>query len=117
MTTLFVANYSTQADLDCEIDDPTIREINLADFAAPQVASISLTGSDEWIATLKEAAGNEVREGWDGEDIQLEWLDTGWLAPTAPRGGRWYRLLTGSIVGHDVDEVAVSVVIQQVEAE
>lgn len=116
MTTLFIANYSTQADLDCERDDSSIHEINLADFAAPQVASISLTGSDEWIEDLKEAAGNEVREAWEDDCPELVWGDTGWLEPTHPQG-RKFRCLAGKWLGGDDDEVVVSIVIQQVKAE
>lgn len=105
----FIASLATWADLEAEQDDPSVKELDLETFAAPQVSDVALNITDDWIRDLKERATNEVSSACD-EPTALTWVEGAWNVETAPR--RSHQVLKGFFAGGQ--ELAVVVVIQQV---
>lgn len=84
MTTVFVANYCTQATCEAENDDGDGWSLDWS--AVPQLAAVSFTPTGAWLEDLKEDVREETLEGIDELSPEVEWREeTGLRANTALR--------------------------------
>jgi hypothetical protein len=113
---LYALHFATAAEQEGEVDDPSAKEMNLDDFAAPQVVHLAHEGSlSRKLDAVKEFAIESVREELEGSDEEMPeffWTTMGWQKPERGREHEVWRLHTRP--GHDW---VASVVVQLVEDE
>lgn len=93
MTYVYVANYRTIGDMEAEQDDPSIRDMSLEHFAAPEVSNISLVLSVSWIDSMCKEIEKEVLVELENEPQNFEWNEVHDV-PAEPRLENWVFTLT-----------------------
>lgn len=78
---IYVANYETAASFDAEQDDPSMRGVSLQEgldmMASPQLASVAMKMTSEWVDQLKADLFDEVMECMDTSE-ETKWVTKGW---------------------------------------
>lgn len=88
---IYIANYATAGDFEAEQDDPSTRGVSLQEgldmMASPQLASVAIKMTSEWVDQLKADLFDEVMESMDTSE-ETKWVSTGWNEVDSKDGRR-----------------------------
>ncbi len=66
MKIVYVANYHTQEDLNCDLDDNPARNTSLSDYSAPQVSRVFAKWDSNALKMCQRDVQNEIDELFEG---------------------------------------------------
>ncbi len=87
---IHVMSYMTQSSYEAEQDDPSARDMTLADMASPQVARLTSEASEAWIRLCKQDVEEELTE------LELDTDRTGDVEHDALEAWRKTRVFSGA---------------------
>lgn len=103
---IYIASYATMADVEAELDDPSLRDGSdldaLEQMASPQLVRTSTRMSAEWVQKCKDGLTEELRYGLEDEDGELPemtWETDGWkeLSPQEGRSNQTWLVKDGGV--------------------
>ena len=111
-----VANFMTAEDLAAEIDDPSVKDSSLDDFASPQVAHVFTSFTPARLARLKTEVEAEVQEEYDVKELPaFTWSPVRWVKPALKDAYREHCVLWMRDAKDDMPMACL--VIQKIELE
>ncbi len=111
-TAIYAVCWSTQATLEAEWDDPSVKDMGLGDLASPTLTDIvSEESLEEYLVTLKDTVQRDISENLyeDPDQPSLLPVDTSWLWMDSGWEGK--ESVSRTLFLHDGPEDAIAAIV------